>query len=319
MHRAVPAGLLVVLVSAAAWGAEGQDEAVQRALRFLSREVPSWSVENKCYSCHNNGDAARALYTAVRHDRRVEPKTLSDTTQWLLKPAAWEHNGGEGEFNDKRLAVIQFAHTLLTAVETGAVEDKTPLVRAAQLVAEIQDDEGSWTIEPKTALGTPATYGTPLATAVSLRVLTSADARGYRESIERGRRWLREFRPRSVVDAAGVLLGLAGDSGKAAKEQRNECLEQLKAAQGGAGGWGSYASAPAEPFDTAVAVLALQQAGEFAGKADVLARGRKYLLESQTPEGNWPETTRPSGAVSYAQRLSTTGWCSLALLATEKR
>ena len=237
----------------------------------------------------------------------------------MIKPAAWEQNGGDGEFNDKRLAVIQFAHTLLTAVETGAVEDKTPLARAAQLVAEIQDAEGSWTIEPKAALGTPATYGTPLATAVSLRVLTAADARSYRERIERGRRWLREFRPRSVVDAAGVLLGLVGASEQAAEEQRSKCLEQLQAAQGDGGGWGPYASAPSEPFDTAIALLALQQAGEFTGKADVLARGRRFLLETQQEDGNWRETTRPSGAVSYAQRLSTTGWCTLALLATERQ
>ena len=60
MHRARPAASFVVLISAAAvWGAESQEEAAKRALQFLSREVPSWSIENKCYSCHNNGDAAR--------------------------------------------------------------------------------------------------------------------------------------------------------------------------------------------------------------------------------------------------------------------
>ena len=37
-----------------------------RAVAFLSREVPRWSRENHCYSCHNNGDAARALYQASR-------------------------------------------------------------------------------------------------------------------------------------------------------------------------------------------------------------------------------------------------------------
>ena len=32
-----------------------------RAVRYLAGEVPKWPVNNKCFSCHNNGDAARAL------------------------------------------------------------------------------------------------------------------------------------------------------------------------------------------------------------------------------------------------------------------
>ena len=41
-----------------------------RAVAFLSREVPRWKRENDCYSCHNNGDAARALIVAKQrgHD-----------------------------------------------------------------------------------------------------------------------------------------------------------------------------------------------------------------------------------------------------------
>ncbi|MFO1532763.1 MAG: ArsA-related P-loop ATPase, partial [Thermoplasmatota archaeon] len=35
----------------------------------LAREVPRWSAENHCYSCHHNGDAARALYAAARAGR----------------------------------------------------------------------------------------------------------------------------------------------------------------------------------------------------------------------------------------------------------
>ena len=33
-----------------------------RAVAFLAAEVPRWFRENKCYSCHNNGDAARACW-----------------------------------------------------------------------------------------------------------------------------------------------------------------------------------------------------------------------------------------------------------------
>jgi hypothetical protein len=48
----------------------------------------------------------------------------------------------------------------------------------------------------------------------------------------------------------------------------------------------------------------------------MIQRGRRYLLKMQDDDGLWTETTRPSGAESYAQRLSTSGWATLALLLT---
>ena len=104
-----------------------------RAVAFLVGEVPRWSVENKCYSCHNNGDAARALFTARQWGFEVPDSALRDTIDWLTKPDRWEHNGGEGEFSDKRLASIQFAAALRTAIDTGLVRDRVSLKQAAEL------------------------------------------------------------------------------------------------------------------------------------------------------------------------------------------
>src|SRR5712692_2870181 len=63
-----------------------------RAIAYLSREVPAWSKEHKCFSCHNNGDAARALYTAARLGLKVPKEALDDTTRWLAKPEEWDKN-----------------------------------------------------------------------------------------------------------------------------------------------------------------------------------------------------------------------------------
>src|SRR5947209_16193452 len=52
-------------------------------ISFLTREVPRWFRKNKCFSCHNNGDAARALYHAVRLGFAVPRKALADTSEWL--------------------------------------------------------------------------------------------------------------------------------------------------------------------------------------------------------------------------------------------
>ena len=74
-----------------------------RALAYLAHEVPRWSRENKCYSCHNNGDAARALYVAMRLSLPVPSKALKDTSHWLARPQQWDHNGGEGPARTERL------------------------------------------------------------------------------------------------------------------------------------------------------------------------------------------------------------------------
>ena len=43
---------------------------------------------------------------------------------------------------------------------------------------------------------------------------------------------------------------------------------------------------------------------------------RHLRMSFQLDDGSWVETTRPSGAQSYAQRIATTAWATLALLAT---
>ena len=67
-------------------------------------------------------------------------------------------------------------------------------------------------------------------------------------------------------------------------------------------------------FDTAVVVLALGCVPETEEVRGMRARGRKYLVATQEEDGGWPATTRPAGAESYAQRVATSGWATLALL-----
>src|SRR6185436_19333086 len=52
-------------------------DAESRAVEFLKREVPAWSRDNGCFSCHNNGDAARALYAASKKGYHVPHEVLA--------------------------------------------------------------------------------------------------------------------------------------------------------------------------------------------------------------------------------------------------
>jgi hypothetical protein len=305
--------LLVTLLVAATAKPQAAGEkppaAEDRAIAYLSREVPRWSVENKCYSCHNNGDAARALYLATGLKREVPANALADTTAWLVQPDRWDRNGGEGPFSDKKLARLQFAATLAAALRVGAVKDAKPLRCAAEQVARDQDKDGSWTVDSG-GVGSPATHGAVLATVLARQTLQQADPQQHAQSLAAADRWLSRKEVKTVVEA-GALLQWAE-----AANVRPEWFDLIRKGQAPNGGWGPYANSSPEPFDTAIVLLGLIRHLDRPEVKEMVQRGRAYLVATQKENGNWPETTRPAGAESYAQRLSTTGWALRALLET---
>lgn len=291
----------------------------QRAVEYLAGEVRRWRQENDCYSCHNNGDAARALMTAERQSFVVKDGALAETLEFIASPDRWDANGkGAPAANDQDLARVQFAAALVTASELGYVRDPAATRRAARLVAERQASDGSWPVGPSDLAGSPATYGRFLGTAMALRTLRHASSTEFRSRVEKGEAWLRGARASNVLDAAAILMDPGSRTGEALAARTEMCLDLIRRGQGTNGGWGPYVNSPAEVFDTAVVLIALAGLEATPEMTEMAARGRAYLLSTQEPGGGWPETTRPSGSDSYAQHISTTGWATLALLATRE-
>lgn len=305
-RRLIGSALALVLAGCAGRDSNRRETTPEAcAVEFLKGEVPAWARENGCYSCHNNGDAARALYAAEARGYRVARDVLADTTAWVIKPARWDHNKGDPGFSDKRLANIQFAAALVAAVEAGQVKKREALKEAAQKVAADQGEDGAWRIDAQNTAGSPATYGTTLATYMAWRVLKEAG--GPQSAMRKAEAWLQRAKPNNVPEAATLLWASA---------QQAECLKLIRAAQTRDGGWGPYADSPPEVFDTALVLLALGRFRETEG--EMIERGRRFLIKEQNADGSWPATTRPRGGESYAQLVSTTGWATLALLATRK-
>ncbi len=313
--------------------AASENDSVARSVAYLSQEVPRWATESKCYSCHNNGDAARALYFATRNGVSVDAKALTSTTGWLSQPDQWEHNRVEGgperhrqekpeqiARGDRTLATIQFASALSEATKAGLVNDKDSLLQAAELLLGIQETDGSWPVDTGGQVGSPVTYGQVLSTAMVLDVLDTADRERFAPAIERGRTWLRNRQPKSLVDAAAVLVGLASCADESAQSQRQTALDLIRQGQHASGGWGPFVRSQPEPFDTALVLWALSEAAVNDNsqriEARIVERGREYLVACQLADGSWPETTRPAGGESYAHRVSTTAWATLALVRT---
>jgi hypothetical protein len=292
-----------------------------RAVRFLSAEVPRWRREHPCYSCHNNGDAARALIAAAARGLAVGA-ALDDTLTWLGRPERWDENAQGGGLDDKPLARIQFAAALTSAVENGRAS-RDALVTAAAMLEKDQSGDGSWRLDSSQSVGSPATYGTVLATWSARRTLLAAASPAMAPAIARADAWLRAFDAKNMLDSAAVVLALARATDDAGRLARGRAAALLAKGQAPDGGWGLYATSASEPFDTAAALLALAALAGSDGTGPetiearaAIARGRRFLIDRQLPDGSWPETTRPSGQESYAQRISTAGWATLALIET---
>lgn len=282
----------------------------RRAIAFLSREVPDWSKENGCYSCHNNGDGARALYLAAKKGYEISASSLAETTAWLKRPFGWDENKGDPGFSDKRLADLQFAYSLMFATASWRVDDPTILMQAAQKLLRNQQPDGSWKIEGENDIGSPATYGTALATWTGVEILRSANDAAFQPSIQKAQAWIGRLTPGNTIHAS-ILLRIQSNT---PEEKQRVSLRWLEKAQTRAGGWGPYADSPAEPFDTAIAMLALIEHREQPVVVEMIRRSREFLMSRQEKNGSWPATTRPPNGESYAQMISTTAWATIALL-----
>ncbi len=265
---------------------------VDKALAYLATEVSRWSKDNQCFSCHNNGDGARALYIAMQVGKRVDLAMLKETAAWLNEPALWKTAGANPGISDKTLAGIQYA----SALAESKPRNRKTLLEAAAVVAEGQSDDGSWKIDE---LGSPASYGTALATYFALNTLKLGDPNRFAKPIAHAQAWFAALQPSNVPEAAAAVM--AGQKG----------LAFLLEAQNSNGGWGPWKLAPSEPFDTALAILAIKN------ERNAVERGRAFLLRTQLASGGWPATTRPPDGQSYAQHISTTAWAVIALLRTE--
>jgi hypothetical protein len=292
-----------------------------RGLEFLSTAVPRWPAENGCYACHHHGDAARALLVGRRLGYPVPEPALTDTVDWLAHPDRWRHNGGDGPFNDQKLAAVQFTAALVEAIRADRAKPDR-LAQALALVVPLQRDDGSWQLRETERLGGAASYGPVLTTAMCIRMLQSPGAEAFHPQLARAQTWLRRQRPQTVLDAAAVVFA---DDTFRPEDQTEHCLDVIRRGETpGSGGWGPYVHSPPEPFDTAVVLLALcaleprlkskQTAIDRAQLSRSRVAGSHWLEAQQLDDGSWPETTRPPGGVSEPLRVSTTAWATLALM-----
>ncbi len=310
---------LVLLVGSIATGLA--DELItpeRRAVAFLSVEVPKWARENKCFSCHNNGDALHGLLTAAKAGELADRKPLADTLAFLASPERWDANGPDGPFKDTKLRGFnlppRWPPPSTPACRSSAGTGESRRIGGAAAIARRQLADRRARQHRLARHLRPA-----LATATSIRTLSAADRRrtpcrwprlaaGSKRpspktcSMPRPRcwRWLRRPVTRCRQCASAAPCCCAKVNRRTAAGARSS-IRRLKCSTRPWSCWPWPAQQPTSELSA------------------FIARGRKYLLAEQSPDGSWPATTRPAGADSYAQQLSTTGWALQVAHASRER
>jgi squalene cyclase len=288
-----------------------------KAVNYIASEGPRWPMENHCFSCHNNGDGSRALYLAYRLKYPVPAQALETASDWLQKPNDWGKSGTTG-LGDEKLARIQFGAALVDAVDLGIIKDKSIVARAAGLLLTYQENDGSWQVDAQAASPSAVTYGPVLATFMARRTLErAADAR-FNDAIARADKWLLGVDAKGVVNTAAVVLALEKRTEPASKTKLEQAVSVLLNSQNTDGGWGAFAQTPAEPFETSMALLALNTVRDNPDVENRIVRGRAFLASAQFEDGGWPAERQSAAGGTYARHISTSAWATMALISTKR-
>ena len=300
---------------------ESMSEAMKQAAAYLKREAEVWPDENGCYSCHNNGDAARVLFGQHDFSSQLQGERWKTMLNWYVQPEKWLSAKTDEVSLSPALYTIQFGKGLLSAETSGLLAPtQQQRYEVGRLVADHQNEQGYWPIEPAGTVGSPGTYGNTLGVAFALDILSACSDATFETNIGRANQWLFSQIPSATVDIAGTLLALKHSTNPTKRSIQSRLTEQLIQRQSQSGGWGPYQNRWPEVFDTSIAMIALAELSPDPESSleTPLVKGVEFLLEIQDELGAWPETTRPTGGTSYAQHISTTAWALQALQAAAR-
>lgn len=287
------------------------EKSIEKGIAYLAEATPKWQVEHRCASCHHQGSAVRALLAARAKGLLRRDEVLTTSFDWLARPEKWGENHGDPQASDQALAELQFGGSLLAAQKQFPDRFGKSLLQLAKQLEKQQGLSGEFKLTNSDGLGLPITLGSVLLTGMA-RDVFETQGETYREKANLANHWLRNFRPRNTLEAASLLITLK--QGEDQKPMRATARRIVFESAHKGGGFGPYANSPPEVFDTALAVIALMRDEASPKKRELSEKGIKQLMEWQLEDGSWEETTRPSGGISYAHRVSTTSWAIEALL-----
>ncbi|MGB0153378.1 MAG: hypothetical protein ACPGFB_05040 [Verrucomicrobiales bacterium] len=300
------AALISLLKAGGVMRAGDIDAAVERALPYLEKEGTWWIEEKECVSCHHTSFFVWAKDLAREAGHEVDVQILNEQRNWmwqaLLAPKVDNKTGEEdpklvvGDANVEGLAQILLSpsrkHLSAETVES-----------FIEIISSNRQDDGNW--KPGGQLPRQERPGKEtqwisnqwIEAAMLSVESTVSDGKTGNDKAETNE-WY----------AMNVLLDPDKASVSALLERQNDD-----------GGWSWIDGENSSPTGTGQALFALARAGELEAHPDAVAKGRKYLLESQAEDGHWKTfSTKDRAESGRVSNFWGTSWAVIGLLESDR-
>jgi len=305
----------------------GQDapRAVEKSLALLQSSGPPFVDKSGCISCHHQSIAAMAVAVARQRGLKVSDSIARQQLKFTAAVFSPHRTNLLQGINTVPEAPMVSSYALLGMAAEGYPADAVTDAMVLDL-ARKQRGDGSWRNNDRRV---PLGYSDFSATALSLEALRLYSIPGRRqefdERVAHARRWLLAANPGSTEEQAFRLLGLGWS--KAPPADVRKAVVQLAVGQRGDGGWAQLASLTSDAYATGQALVALYQGGAMPASDAVYARGVRYLLGAQLPDGSWHVRSRAMGFQPYFESgfphgqdqwisAAATSWAAMALALT---
>jgi ankyrin repeat protein len=301
-------GLVLIALLSQALSAQSRPEvrkALTRALPVLERSASTFIAKRACISCHHNILPILMLHLARDRGMEIDSALLSTveekTFQGLRSPGAIDDAIQATSLNDP---TPNESFLLMAAHAAGLEPGLTTGVYARRLASWQRN--GHWVTSDFRPPHSSSRF-TATATAIrAIRLYMPEKLRAERDAcIQRARQWLVATAPASTEDAAFRLLGLVWAG--APSTDIDAARKDLAALQKPAGGWPELPRYQPDAYSTGEALFALHEAGLPAGDG-VWAKGMKFLVSTQAPDGTWRVRTRMISPASVSPAYFPSGF-----------
>ncbi len=280
----------VLVTSAAAADTPSQARvraAAAKSVALLQKVGAQWYESQSCVSCHHQTLPMMA-YRIAR--QRGVPFDESLVRRELLQGFRYLADLDLAIQNWDAIDPALFESLAVTAAYDSGLPPSAVTGVVVKRIASLQRSTGEW----QTSDLRPPQASSPFtATAFSVRalqLLMPAPLAAERDRrVARAVQWLQSTPPADTEDGACRLLGLAW--GRAAQSAVAAAQQQLLAGQRPDGGWAMLPAFSSDAYSTGQALFALAESG-VAVEDPRYARGVKYLLDTQAPDGSWRVKSR---------------------------
>jgi hypothetical protein len=257
--------------------------AVNNSLGLLHISAYKYTEHRQCFSCHHQALPMLAFTTAKERgfdvDDKVIAQQLKHTADFLTKN---RENYRQGKGQGGQADTAGYAMLMLAAGGWKADETTSAVVEYLLLRDKERD---YW----PTTSNRPPTEASPFTTTyLALSALKNFGAEEKKDRIDaridKARKWLLATKPKDTEDRVFRLRGLRlVDEHDAAKSAADELVTQQRKD----GGWGQLDKLDSDAYATGSVLAALAQVGGVDVKSEPYARGVKFLLDTQKPDGSW--------------------------------